>query len=97
MLYDIGNSNLVLCDYLVWWTEWEGGVRLKREGKFLCLWLNHIDVWQKPSQHCKASILQLKISKYNFKSKTSFSKKKKNWKTIFSTWKVHSGIVRFMK
>jgi len=61
----------------VWWTEWEGGERLRREGKFLCLWLNHIDVWQKPSQHCKASILQLKISKYNFKSKTSFSKKKK--------------------
>ena len=29
------------------------------------LWLIHVDVWQKPTQYCKAVILQLKIN--NFK------------------------------
>ena len=27
------------------------------------LWLIHVDVWQRPAQHCKATILQLKINK----------------------------------
>jgi len=27
------------------------------------LWLIHVDVWQKPTQYCKAIILQLKIKK----------------------------------
>ena len=33
----------------------------KKEGKYLFIWLVHADVWQKPTQHCKAIILQLKI------------------------------------
>ena len=28
---------------------------------YVCLWLIHVDVWQKQTQHCKAIILQLKI------------------------------------
>ena len=28
------------------------GGRLKREGIYVCLWLIHVDVWQKPTQHC---------------------------------------------
>ena len=32
------------------------------EGIHVCLWLIHIVVWQKPTQHCKAIILQLKIN-----------------------------------
>ena len=28
----------------------------------LHIWLIHVDVWQKPTQHCKAIILQLKIN-----------------------------------
>ena len=32
------------------------------------LWLIHIDIWQKPTQYCKAIILQLKINKF-FKNK----------------------------
>ena len=28
------------------------------------LWLVHVDVWQKPTQYCKAIILQLKINKF---------------------------------
>ena len=31
---------------------------------YVYLWLIHVDVWQKPTQYCKAIILQLKI---NFK------------------------------
>ena len=27
----------------------------------LYLWLTHVAIWQKPTQHCKAIILQLKI------------------------------------
>ena len=28
------------------------------------LWLNHVNVWRKPTQHCKAIILQLKIDAF---------------------------------
>ena len=40
------------------------GGRLKREGTCVYLWLIHVVIWQKPTQHCKAIILQLII---NFK------------------------------
>ena len=39
----------------------EVGGRVKKEGTYVCLWLSHADVWQKPTQYCKAIILQLKI------------------------------------
>ena len=38
--------------------EVEGGFR--REGTHLCLWLIHVDVWQRPSKYYKVIILQLK-------------------------------------
>ena len=31
------------------------------------LWLIHVHEWQKPTQHCKASILQLKINTFIYK------------------------------
>ena len=31
-----------------WEGRWEGGFRM--EGTNLCLWLIHVDVWQKPAQ-----------------------------------------------
>ena len=31
----------------------------RREGTHICLWLIHVDVWQRPSQYCKVIILQL--------------------------------------
>ena len=37
-----------------------GGGRFKREGSCVYLWQIHVDVWQKPTQYCKAIILQLK-------------------------------------
>ena len=38
--------------------------RLKgwKEGTYVYLWLIHVDVWEKPTQFCKAIILQLKIN-----------------------------------
>ena len=42
---------------------WKEGRRFKKEGTYVYLWLIHVDVWQKPTQYCKASILQLKINK----------------------------------
>ena len=43
---------------VVFWGSPEGwgGV----EGTHVYLWLIHVDVWQKPSLHCKEIILQLK-------------------------------------
>ena len=38
----------------------------KRDGTHVCLWPIQADVRQKPTQHCKAIILQLKINKFNF-------------------------------
>jgi hypothetical protein len=43
---------------------WEMGQRLKKEMTYVYLWLIHVNVWQKPTEHCKASILQLKINKF---------------------------------
>ena len=34
--------------------------RLKRGGTQIYLWLIHVDVWHKPTQDCKAIILQFK-------------------------------------
>ena len=38
------------------------GVRFKKEETYVYLWVIHVDVWQKPTQYCKAIILQLKIN-----------------------------------
>jgi len=39
------------------------GGSFKREETYVYLWLIHVDVLQKPTQYCKAIILQLKINK----------------------------------
>ena len=39
-----------------------------REWTYLYLWLIHADIWQKPTQYCKAIILQLRINKIFLKS-----------------------------
>ena len=41
---------------------WEEAGRLRTEGAHVYLCLIHDDVWQKPTQYCKATILQLKIN-----------------------------------
>ena len=43
---------------------WDGEVReVPREEIYVYLWLIHTVVWQKPTQHCKTIILQLKFFK----------------------------------
>jgi len=42
----------------------ELGGRFKREGTWVYLWLIHVEVWQKPTQHYKAMILQFKINTF---------------------------------
>ena len=73
LLYNAGNSNLVLCDSL----EGCDGVGRKAQewGTYVHLWLIHVGVWQKPT-HCKATISQLKINK--FKKKEEKGKKRVN-------------------
>ena len=53
---------------------WKVGGRFKRERTYVYLWLIHVDVWQKPTQQCKAIILQLKINKFYR------NKQKKKWR-----------------
>ena len=57
-VHEAGHPNLVLRDKLEGWGA-EGGGGGCRMGRRQCLWLIHIDVWQKPSQCCKVIILQL--------------------------------------
>ena len=49
-----------------WGGRWEG--RSRRRGHtyrtYTYLWLIHVDMWQKPSQYCKAIVLQLNIKKF---------------------------------
>ena len=48
--------------------RWDGvgsGRKVQREGTHVYLGLIHVDVWQKPTQYCKAIILQLKINQFS--------------------------------
>ena len=42
------------------------GRRFEREGTWVYLWLVLVGVKRKATQYCKAIILQLKISKFNY-------------------------------
>ena len=53
----------MLCDNLERWD----GVGNGREARYLYLRLIHGDVWQKPTQYCKAIILQLKTNSFSKK------------------------------
>ena len=52
----------MLCDNQEGRDVWEVGERFKGEGTYICLWLIHADVRQKPTQYCKAIIPQIKIN-----------------------------------
>ena len=52
--------NPALYDNLEGWDGVGGG---RREGTYVYLWLIHVDIWQKPTQYCKAIIFPLKINK----------------------------------
>lgn len=56
---------------------WGAGGRFKREVTHVYLWLIHAGGWQRPTQCCKAIILQLKIFKtFFFFLRISFKEKK---------------------
>ena len=62
---------LFFCDIFVWfWYQGDGGL-VKWTWTHVNAWLIHVNVWQKPLQHCKVTSLQ--IIKINEKKK----KKKK--------------------
>ena len=50
----------MLCNDLEGWDG--GGWREAQEGICVYLWLIHVVLWQKPTRHYKAIILQLKIN-----------------------------------
>ena len=52
----------MLCDNLEGWDRAGGGREVQGEKTCVYLWLVHADIWQKPTQHCKAIILQLNIN-----------------------------------
>ena len=60
LLYDTRNSNQGSVRTLRggMWREVDG--RFRREKPYVYLWLVYVDVWQKPTQFCKAVIFQLK-------------------------------------
>jgi len=56
--------------------EWEMGGRFRKEVIYVYLWLIHVDLWQKPTQYCKAIVLQLKINKFKVQAKKTKPKPK---------------------
>ena len=68
-LCDSGNSNWGSVTTYRSGMGWDGvgGGRKVLEGGDTYLWLIHVVVWQKPTQYCKAIILQLKLSKFKKK------------------------------
>ena len=87
LLSDSGNSNQ---DSMTTQRGGRGsdvGGRFKREETYVYLWLIHVDKWQKPTQYCKATILQLKI--------TFFKKcKASNHGFLFLVTSPHPGAIR---
>ena len=51
----------------------EGKKEVQEGGDIVYLRMIHVGVWQKPIQHCRAIILQLKINIFFLKRKCPFS------------------------
>ena len=54
----------MVCGNLAGWDRVAGEGAVQREGAYVYLWPIHVDVWQKPTQYCKAVILQFAINKF---------------------------------
>ena len=72
--------SLVPCDNLEEWCGVGGGREIQEERDYVHLWLIHVDIRQKPTQHCKTIILQLKIKKEKFRDV------EKGKKRIWNMW-----------
>ena len=62
---------------------WGARRKFKEEGTHVYLWLTHTVGWQKPTQHCTAIFLQLKI---NVKKEKKKKLTIKDLVTIFIKW-----------
>ena len=71
-LFVVHYQILLLKISLLWTKLYRLNQKNKKGVTYVYLWLTHIDVWQKPTQYCKAIILQLKINKFFFKGIYSF-------------------------
>ena len=80
--YTTEGTYLALCDDLEG-IGWRGGKEAQEE-----IWLTGGVVWQKPTQHCKASFLQLKIKNKQIHKKTHTHKEYIIEKKIFLFEKV---------
>ena len=69
MLYTCNWHN-ILNQLSVLQRQGEVGGRFRREGTYVHRQLIHVDVWQKPTQYCKAIILQIKINTLEKMTKT---------------------------
>ena len=56
-MHEAGRSKPVLWDNPEGWGG-EGGGSGVQDGDIVHPWVIHVNVWQKPSQYCKVSILQ---------------------------------------
>ena len=72
LLYDSGSSNQASVTTQSGGKGLEVGGRFKRERTYVYFWLIHVDVWQKPTQYCKAITFQLKINKLKKSEVDSF-------------------------
>ena len=69
------------------------GGRFKREATYIYLWLIHIVSCEKPTQYCKAIILQLKINKFlKINSPHADSERNNSPKSAISLWGRDIGI-----
>ena len=60
LMHEAGHPKQVLQDNPEGWGGEGGGWGFRIRGMHTYLQPIHVDVWQKPSQHCKVIILQLK-------------------------------------
>ena len=67
LLYDTGSSHWCSVTTQRDGMAWEVGKRFRMEGTYVYLSMIHINIWQKPTQYCKAIILQLKIDQFSKK------------------------------
>ena len=58
-MYEAGHSKLVHWDNPEGWDGEGGGWGFRDMVTHVCLWLLHVDIWQKPPHDCKVISLQL--------------------------------------
>ena len=60
----------MICDNPEGYGRVGGGRESQEEGDMCMPWLIDVDVWQRPTQYCKAIILQLKMNRFLKRKRT---------------------------